>query len=65
MPLINKELICAQESGNPHDPYVIAIKIGSAVVWYMPRKTSVICLLFLQTRIITDIVTDGCQYSDD
>ena len=24
MPVINKELVCVQESGNPHDPYVIA-----------------------------------------
>ena len=23
MPLINKELVCAQESGNPHDPYAV------------------------------------------
>ena len=24
MPLINEELVCAQESGNPHDPYAVA-----------------------------------------
>ena len=24
MPLINKEVVCAQESGNPHDPYAVA-----------------------------------------
>ena len=26
MPLINEELVCAQESGNPHDPYVVAYR---------------------------------------
>ena len=25
MPLINEELACAQKSGNPHDPYGVAI----------------------------------------
>ena len=26
MPLINVELVCAQNSGNPHDPYTVVIK---------------------------------------
>ena len=32
MPVINEELVCAQESGNPHDPYAVVIKKGSLVV---------------------------------
>ena len=32
MPLINEELVCAQESGNPHDPYAVAIKKGSIIL---------------------------------
>ena len=38
MPVINEELVCAQVSGNPHDPYAVAIKKGSLVVGHMPRK---------------------------
>ena len=26
-PVINEELVCAQESGNPHDPYAVAINL--------------------------------------
>ena len=32
MPLINEELVCAQESGNPHNPYTVVIKIESIVL---------------------------------
>ena len=37
-PVINEELVCAQVSGNPHDPYAVAIKKGSLVVGHVPRK---------------------------
>ena len=32
MPLINEELVCAQESGNPHDPNAVVIK-WSCSLW--------------------------------
>ena len=28
MPVINEELVCAQEIRNPHDPYAVVIKKG-------------------------------------
>ena len=65
MPLINTELVCAQDSGNPHDPYAVAIKKGSVVVGHMPRKISVVCSLFLHAGTITATVTDSRQYSND
>ena len=40
MPLINEVLVCAQESGNPHDPYIVRIKKGNVVVGHVPRKIS-------------------------
>ena len=52
--------MCAQESGNPHDPYAVAIKKGSSVVSHVPRKISPICSLFLRA---TATVTDSRQYS--
>ena len=64
MPLINEELACAQESGNPHDPYAVAIKKGSAVVGHVPGKISAVCSLFLRAGTITGIVTDSHQYSN-
>ena len=38
-PVINEDLVCAQESGNSHDPYAVAIKKGSVVVGHVPRKS--------------------------
>ena len=38
MPVTNEELVCAQESGNSHDPYAVAIKKGGLVVGHVPRK---------------------------
>ena len=35
MPVIDEELVCAQQSGNPHDPYAVAIKKGSLVVGHV------------------------------
>ena len=64
-PLINEELVCAQESGNPHDPYAVAIKKGSVVVGHVLRKISAVCSLFLRAGTITAIVTDSRQYSND
>ena len=64
-PVINEELVCAQESGNSHDPYAVAIKKGSVVVGHVPRKISAICLLFLRVETITATVTDSRQYLND
>ena len=65
-PVINEELVCAQESGNSHDPYAVAIKKGSVVVGHVPRKISAICSLFLRVKTITATVTDSHrQYSND
>ena len=49
-PVINEELVYAQESGNPHDPYAVVIKKGSFVVGHVPRKILAVFLLFLQLR---------------
>ena len=38
--LVGQTLACEQESGNPNDPYAIAIKKGSEIVRYVPRKSS-------------------------
>ena len=65
MPVINEELVCAQESGNPHDPYAVVIKKGSLVVGHVPRKISAVCSLFLRAGTITATVTDSRQYSND
>ena len=64
MPVINEELVCAQESGNPHDPYAVAIKKGSLVVGHA-QKISAVCLLFLRAGTITATVTNSRQYSND
>ena len=63
MPVINEELVCAQESGNPHDPYAVVIKKGSLVVGHVPRKILAVCPLFLCAGTITATVTDSRQYS--
>ena len=47
MPVINEELVCVQESENPHDPYTVAIKKRSLVVGHVARKSSAVCSLFL------------------
>ena len=60
-PVINEELVCAQESGNSHDPYAVAIKKGSLVVGHVPRKISAVCSLFLHAGTITATVTDSRQ----
>ena len=57
MPVINKELVCAQESGNSHDPYGVAIKKGSMVVGYLPRKNFSHFLLFYRAGTITATVS--------
>ena len=36
--LVGETLACEQESGNPNDPYAIAIKKGSEVLRHVPRK---------------------------
>ena len=64
-PVINKELVCAQESGNSHNPHAMAIKKGSLVVGHVPRKISAVCSLFLRAGTITATVTDSHQYSND
>ena len=43
-PFVGETLACEQESGNPNNPYAVAIKKGSEVV---PRKSSAVCSLFL------------------
>ena len=45
-PFVGEMLACEQESGNPNDPYAVAIKNGSMVVGHMPRKSSTACSLF-------------------
>ena len=62
--VINEELVCAQESGNPHDPYAVAIKKGSLVVG-RAQKISAVCSLFLRAGTITATVTNSRQYSND
>ena len=46
-PFVGETLVCEQESGNPNDPYAVAIKKGSEVVGHVPRKSSAACSLFL------------------
>ena len=64
-PVIYEELVCAQESGNPHDPYAVEIKKGSVVVGHVPRNISAVCSLFLRAGTITATVTNSRQYSND
>ena len=47
IPFVGETLACEQESGNPNDPYAVAIKKGSEVVGHMSRKSSAACSLFL------------------
>ena len=65
MPVIDEELVCAQQSGNPHDPYGVVIKKGGLVVGHVPRKNSAVYSLFLRVGTITATVTDSHQYSND
>ena len=44
---VGETLACEQESGNPNDPYAVAIKKGSEVVGHVPRKSSAASSLFL------------------
>ena len=46
-PFVGETLACEQESGNPNDPYAVAIKKGSEVVGHVSRKSSAACSLFL------------------
>ena len=47
---VGETLACEQECGNPNDPYEVAIKKGSEVVGYVPRKSFTTCSLFLLLR---------------
>ena len=42
---MGESLICKQESGNPNDPYAVAIRKGSEVVGHVPKE--IICSLFI------------------
>ena len=50
-PFVRESLTCEHLmqtlSGNPNDPYAVAIRKGSKVVGHMPRKSSAVCSLFL------------------
>ena len=66
-PFVGETLVCEQESGNPNDPYAVAIKKGSEVVGHVPRKSSAACSLFLLLggTICCEITDNQRRYSSD
>ena len=66
-PFVEETLACEQESGNPNDPYAVAIKKGSEVVGNVPRKSSAVCSLFLLLggTIACEITDNQRHYSSD
>ena len=67
IPFVGETLTCEQESGNPQDPYAVAIKKGSEVIGHVPRKSSAACSLFLLLggTIRCEITDSQRRYSSD
>ena len=65
-PVIDQEMICQRELGNLRDPFAVSLVKGTTIVGHVPRKISVICLMFLQTGgIINCSVINSRQYWKD
>ena len=58
------QLVCAQESGNPHDTYAVTMKKGSMVAGYIARA---VCLLSygLYKAITATACKDSHKHPDD
>ena len=55
-----ERLPCETEDSNASDPYAVAVKKGVQVIGHVPRKISVACSLFIQTRgTLTCIIMDS------
>ena len=65
-PVLDEALVCAQQSGNPHDHYAVSMLKRGTIVGHLPKKISRLCPLFLgQGRCIIATVTGDCQHSHD
>ena len=49
-PTLGEELLCEHESGNPTDPYAVAVLNNTVTVRHVPRKISATCSLFLRNN---------------
>ena len=45
---IGEELHCQRETGNPRDPFAVAVIRASVTVGHVPKKISSICSVFLR-----------------
>ena len=66
-PVIGRVLPCANERGNIHDIYAVAIKDDDTIVGHVPRAISSVCHMFLNksgTSIHSEIVGNRI-YSQD
>lgn len=65
-PAIGEQFECAQDVGNPHDRYAVAILKERVVVGHVPRKISTLCYLFLRKGgSIISTITGNRRYSRD
>ena len=66
LPIIGERLECRRESGNPRDPYAVAVRKGDEIVDRVPRYISTLCSLFIRHGgAVYSIVLGGRRYSRD
>ena len=63
---IGEELHCQRETGNPRDPFAVAVIRASVTVGHVPKKISSICSVFLRRGgYITCRINGSRRYSED